>query len=61
MTTIQRPAVDRATRPAVEISGVGKRFSGRTRRSPARVALEGVDLTVRAGEFLCLLGPSGCG
>jgi NitT/TauT family transport system ATP-binding protein len=50
-----------ATQPAVEISGVRKRFPGRTRRAPARVALDGFDLTVRAGEFLCLLGPSGCG
>ncbi|MCU1616658.1 MAG: transporter related protein [Frankiales bacterium] len=49
------------TQPAVQISGVHKRFSGRTRRSPARVALDGFDLTVRPGEFLCLLGPSGCG
>ena len=50
-----------ATRPAVEITGVRKRFAGRTRRSPGRVALDGFDLTVRPGEFLCLLGPSGCG
>jgi NitT/TauT family transport system ATP-binding protein len=49
------------TRPAVEITGVRKRFAGRTRRSPGRVALDGFDLTVRPGEFLCLLGPSGCG
>src|SRR6476619_880854 len=29
--------------------------------STAYAALDGIDLTVRAGEFLCLLGPSGCG
>jgi NitT/TauT family transport system ATP-binding protein len=48
-------------RPAVEIIGVQKHFAGRSRRTPARIALDGFDLTVRSGEFLCLLGPSGCG
>ncbi len=44
-----------ATEPVVTLRGVGKVFgSGVT-------ALEGLDLDVRAGEFLSLLGPSGCG
>src|SRR5262245_16279190 len=42
-------------RPLVEIRGVSKRFSNRT------VAVSGVDLDLRAGEFVSLLGPSGCG
>ncbi|WP_354698960.1 ABC transporter [Paraconexibacter sp. AEG42_29] len=39
---------------AVELTGVGKQF-GETR------ALDGVELTVGAGEFVALIGPSGCG
>ncbi|WP_263729133.1 ABC transporter ATP-binding protein [Cellulomonas sp. SG140] len=49
-----------ATHPAAAVvaRGVGKTF--RT-RSGEVVALEGVDLTVAAGEFVSLIGPSGCG
>ena len=45
------------TSPAsiVLLRGVGKTFGTGT------VALDGLDLDVRAGEFLALLGPSGCG
>src|ERR1700726_5278121 len=38
---------------ALEISGLVKRFD--------RPAVDGLDLTVRTGEFYALLGPSGCG
>jgi NitT/TauT family transport system ATP-binding protein len=41
--------------PVVALSGVGKTFANGV------VALDGLDLDVRAGEFLSLLGPSGCG
>ena len=44
----------RAT-PLVALRGVGKTFPTGTR------ALDGLELEVRAGEFLSLLGPSGCG
>ena len=40
---------------AVAADGVGKRFPDGLQ------ALDGVDLQVRAGEFVALVGPSGCG
>jgi len=39
----------------VELRSVSKRYA----RGP--VALAGLDLTIRAGEFLSIIGPSGCG
>jgi spermidine/putrescine transport system ATP-binding protein len=38
----------------VELRGLTKRFDD-------AVAVDGIDATVRAGEFFSLLGPSGCG
>lgn len=40
---------------SIELKGMRKRFGKDT------VALDGVDLTIEAGEFFTLLGPSGCG
>jgi NitT/TauT family transport system ATP-binding protein len=45
--------------PVVELRGVDKVFGGGDQ--PATAALEGIDLAIRAGEFLSLIGPSGCG
>lgn len=44
---------------AIVIRGVSKVFAGRNGLRVA--ALEQIDLTIGAGEFLCVVGPSGCG
>ena len=50
------PAVEASGgRPVLKVRGVAKRFSNGT------LAVTGVDLDLRAGEFASLLGPSGCG
>jgi NitT/TauT family transport system ATP-binding protein len=42
----------------IRISNLGKTFSlGKTQVD----ALKGIDLDVKAGEFICIVGPSGCG
>ena len=43
----------------VQIRGVDKVFSRGDQ--PPTTALEGIDLDVRMGEFVSLIGPSGCG
>ncbi|MCM2970976.1 ABC transporter ATP-binding protein [Larsenimonas suaedae] len=40
---------------SITLEGVEKSFSREA------IALDGVDLTIKAGEFFTLLGPSGCG
>jgi NitT/TauT family transport system ATP-binding protein len=49
------PATAHHSNRLVALRDVGKTFPSGT------VALAGLDLEVRAGEFLTLLGPSGCG
>jgi NitT/TauT family transport system ATP-binding protein len=44
---------------AVRLRGVGKTFGRPGDRQPP--VLDGIDLTVAAGEFVCVLGASGCG
>jgi len=42
----------------IEISGVHKRYVD---AGVALTALEGISISIRSGECICLLGPSGCG
>ncbi|WP_327287103.1 ABC transporter ATP-binding protein [Streptomyces sp. NBC_01198] len=43
----------------VRVEGLGKTF--RPARGAAVRALDGIDLSIGAGEFVSILGPSGCG
>ena len=45
-----------AAAPAVRLSGVSKRFGDHR-----PTVLDGIDLEIRHGELVCLLGASGCG
>ncbi|MBO0849649.1 MAG: hypothetical protein J2P20_09315, partial [Pseudonocardia sp.] len=51
-------ALPRAEKAAVRVSGVGKTFGG---GASTVAALRDINLEVRPGEFVCLLGASGCG
>ncbi len=46
---------------AVEMRDVSKRFEPRHAQGQAYEALTDLDLSIAAGEFLCVLGPTGCG
>lgn len=52
--SIAAPAAAVAPETVLELTGLTKRFDGHT-------VLESVDLSVKAGETVCLLGPSGSG
>ncbi len=46
--------------PAIEIKGLKKTYA-KSRKSEAKTALRGVDLTVPSGSMFALLGPNGAG
>jgi len=45
----------------ISIRGVGKHYSQRSKKKSANVVLQNVNLDVRQGEFVSLVGASGCG
>jgi spermidine/putrescine ABC transporter ATP-binding subunit len=58
LSSTQKPADGAAAVPAIELVGVVKEFQA---RGEVVVAVRGLDLVIREGEFFSLLGPSGCG
>jgi NitT/TauT family transport system ATP-binding protein len=60
---LNRPALlsfrQLSTTPKVRLEDVS--LSYRTDHGSRLLALDGINLQVRAGEFLCIVGPSGCG
>jgi ABC-type glutathione transport system ATPase component len=46
------------TNAIIEAHGLTKTYSSATRNVPA---LEDVNFQIKDGEFVCLVGPSGCG
>lgn len=45
---------------AIEIKGLNKTYAAK-KKSPAKVALQNIDLQIRKGSFFGLLGPNGAG
>ncbi|HWC23890.1 MAG TPA: ABC transporter ATP-binding protein [Flexivirga sp.] len=56
-----KPDTPSSTAPDVEARGAALELDGVTIKFGDFTAVDSVDVSVRAGEFVCLLGPSGCG
>lgn len=52
---------ERSGTPALELRGVSCTFVGKDDPGQRYTAVQGVDLTVGAGEFVSVVGPTGCG
>jgi NitT/TauT family transport system ATP-binding protein len=57
-TAAARPSGRTTSDPAIEIRGVTKHYGP---AGNSVLALDGISLTVERGEFLCMVGASGCG
>ncbi|WP_286158247.1 ABC transporter ATP-binding protein [Streptomyces sp. CB03911] len=55
----ERPAGSSAAVPAIELTNATKRF--RTPSGDLHTAVRDLDLTVAQGEFVAVVGPTGCG
>jgi ABC-type nitrate/sulfonate/bicarbonate transport system ATPase subunit len=60
-TATASPAVDASVRPRIEIINASKRFPRPDKSGETFTALADVSLSVMQGEFISLIGASGCG
>lgn len=60
-TDLHGPVTTRSPTPTGALPEAAVRVEGLTRSFDGRAVVDGLDLTLRAGEFTVLLGRSGCG
>ena len=46
---------------SISVQGISKNFKGRRKGEPDNQVLKDVSFEIEEGQFVCLLGPSGCG